>query len=349
MRTWIQTETTPRLYSAKIKLLTSCNLDCSFCPWRVSARATRQILSLDDLREPIRELKEFGVVGIHFSGGEPLIHPELAEIISYCRQVGIPRVSLTTNGTLATLALGRRLYAAGLRFVNVSVDGEASELHGYDPRFFDRALEGVCNLLAVRDEAADGGRLKVRVNMIVANTNLLALPGLINEFHSLGVDGLHLIPIQENEPLLLSAGQISWFRDNVLPLYRSCFDPEGRERDPFDDPGAIDGEYVREYYQKNPCYVPYVHTFVRANGDVHICCQRQIRDAPLGNILTTPLREILVGRPYREERRRTDRKACRICNMFIGFNKELERQLSPAPAPPNGAGRAAQPEEYREA
>lgn len=72
-------------------------------------------------------------------------------------------------------------------------------------------------------------------------------------------------------------------------------------------------------------FVPFVHTLIRADGSVHICCGRQ--NAPLGNIKEQTLKEILLGDSYRAERRRMDRHGCKVCGMFFRLNEELAKQL----------------------
>ncbi len=182
---WLNEETQPWLYSAKIKLLTSCNLDCSFCRWRVSNNQARKMLMLRDLRAPLRELQAFKVIRIHFSGGEPLIHPEIVGVLRYCSDVGIPETAMTSNATLATKEIASDLFQAGLKHINVSLDGDVEGFHGK----FSRAVAGLNNLVEVRNSLFRKQKISIRVSIVVGANNICILPDLIKRVFDIGVDG----------------------------------------------------------------------------------------------------------------------------------------------------------------
>src|SRR5438034_4406479 len=54
-------------------------------------------------------------------GGEPLVHPNIVELVRYCRELGFA-TSLTTNGFLLTRKLIAELEDAGLQVMQISVD-----------------------------------------------------------------------------------------------------------------------------------------------------------------------------------------------------------------------------------
>jgi len=110
----------------KVKLFFGCNLKCAMCNhWRENARAA----ALDRaLPRSAAELAELGCRKIHFSGGEPLLRPHVPELVAHATRSGL-RVTMTTNGTLVDKELAKRLAAAGLRGVNVSIDSPDRKLH----------------------------------------------------------------------------------------------------------------------------------------------------------------------------------------------------------------------------
>jgi MoaA/NifB/PqqE/SkfB family radical SAM enzyme len=278
------------------------------------------MLTLDELRPVFGELREMEAVRVHFTGGEPLIHPELLEILSHCRGLGIPELAMTTNATLVNEQAAERLFAAGLSHVNVSLDGEAEDFHGK----LSLALKGLRCLIDARRSFARRERPAVRVNVVIGSNNLTQLPDFVRRLKEAGVDGLNLLPIKRESHLFLNADQIGWFREHAAPVIKECFGEKALERDPYEDSGALEGEYTRDYYQSNRCYIPYVHTFISAGGDVFICCERQAPPQPLGNIHEDSLRAILTGPRYRSERRRLDHVGCRICGMFLTLNKTID-------------------------
>jgi len=95
-----------------------CNLDCSYCTEYDNSRPHP---SLANLKIWIRKIRDLGTMRIALVGGEPLVHPDIVELVRYCRQLGFG-TSLTTNGFLLTRKLLAELEEAGLQVMQISVD-----------------------------------------------------------------------------------------------------------------------------------------------------------------------------------------------------------------------------------
>jgi MoaA/NifB/PqqE/SkfB family radical SAM enzyme len=76
---------------------------------------------LEELKQWIAKIRELGTMRIALVGGEPLLHPDIVELVRYCRQLGLA-TSLTTNGFLLTRDKLRALEEAGLQVMQISVD-----------------------------------------------------------------------------------------------------------------------------------------------------------------------------------------------------------------------------------
>src|SRR5436853_7007341 len=99
-------------------LTDKCNLDCSYC---TEYNNSRPHPTLEDLKTWIRKIRDLGTMRIALVGGEPLLHPDIVEIVRYCRKLGFA-TSLTTNGFLLTRKLVVALEDAGLQVLQISVD-----------------------------------------------------------------------------------------------------------------------------------------------------------------------------------------------------------------------------------
>ncbi|MGH9773959.1 MAG: radical SAM protein [Candidatus Acidiferrales bacterium] len=95
-----------------------CNLSCTYCN------------EFDDFSKPVpteemlRRVDRLGAMGtsiITISGGEPLLHPELDEIITRIRQRGMT-AGMITNGYLLVAERIERLNRAGLEYLQISID-----------------------------------------------------------------------------------------------------------------------------------------------------------------------------------------------------------------------------------
>lgn|GEM_PF-382529 len=95
-----------------------CNLDCAYC---TEYNNSRPHPTLENLKIWIQKIRDLGTMRIALVGGEPLLHPDIVEIVRYCRELGFA-TSLTTNGFLLTRKLVAELEGAGLQVLQISVD-----------------------------------------------------------------------------------------------------------------------------------------------------------------------------------------------------------------------------------
>jgi GTP 3',8-cyclase len=142
----------------RVSLTPKCNLSCIYCHKEGEQYPADQ-LSAAEIAEILRVAAGFGIRSVKFTGGEPLLRPDLLEIIR-----SVPEnmeSSLTTNGTLLA-PLAFQLKDAGLRRVNVSLDSLNPETYqkitGTDR--LAEVLEGIT-------AAIDAGLTPVKLNMVV--------------------------------------------------------------------------------------------------------------------------------------------------------------------------------------
>jgi len=128
----------------------TCNLKCVHCYMDADARKYQGELTTEEAKRFIDDLAEFRVPVLLFSGGEPLIRQDFFELAEYARDKGI-RVTLSTNGTLITPEVAKRLKDIGVSYVGISLDG----LRDVNDKFrgkegaFQAAMEGIQNCVAV--------------------------------------------------------------------------------------------------------------------------------------------------------------------------------------------------------
>jgi radical SAM protein with 4Fe4S-binding SPASM domain len=103
-------------------------------------------MSLSEIAKVIRIFKDDARIPFFsFTGGEPLLRPDLEEMIRLACRAGL-QVNLITNGTLADRRRARSLYKAGLRTAQVSVESVHAETHDLltaTPGSFQKTLQGI--------------------------------------------------------------------------------------------------------------------------------------------------------------------------------------------------------------
>jgi 12,18-didecarboxysiroheme deacetylase len=126
-----------------------CNLKCIHCYSESENKNYTGELSTDEARSLIDDLAEFGAPVILFSGGEPLMRPDLEDLIAYAVGHGM-RAVISTNGTLITEDRAARLKDLGLSYVGVSLDGLEATHDSFRKvaGTFAKAMSGVRNCMA---------------------------------------------------------------------------------------------------------------------------------------------------------------------------------------------------------
>ena len=123
-----------------------CNLKCVHCYAQATATTPAGELSLAQGLAVLDDLKAFGVPVVLFSGGEPLMHPDLFTLVERAVTLGM-RAVISTNGTLIDREMAGRLKDFGLSYVGISLDGtEATHDRFRGQRgAFAAAMAGVAN------------------------------------------------------------------------------------------------------------------------------------------------------------------------------------------------------------
>ncbi len=151
----------------------ACNLKCMHCYAHAVEQRTQQELSTDQAKSVIDDLKYLEVPVILFSGGEPMLRPDLAELAQYAVKKGI-RAVISTNGTLISREKAKELKEIGLSYVGVSLDGleEVNDRFRGKTGAFQAALTGIGNC----QEAG----LKVGLRFTINRLNLREVPRIFD-------------------------------------------------------------------------------------------------------------------------------------------------------------------------
>lgn len=160
----------------RISVTDRCNLRCVYCLPEKGIRwqAREHQLSAEEIARVTETAAQGGVKRIRLTGGEPLVRPDIVEIVARLASIpGIEEVSLTTNAMLLE-RLARPLAQAGLRRVNISLDTLDADKFKRITRGgrIDRLWRGIA-------AAEDAGLAPLKLNTVVVNgVNADELPAL---------------------------------------------------------------------------------------------------------------------------------------------------------------------------
>lgn len=277
---------------AYVEITNVCNLACAFCPGTAREKRFMTPETFALLAGKLRPYTDF--LYLHVMG-EPLLHPQLAEILHICEEIGF-RVCLTTNGTLLPEKLPLLLESSAIHKVSVSLhsfegNGRSDGLEEYVERVADSCLSlagggVICALRLWNQGGADAENfriLRVLDRMMKKNTETLPRDRRGNR------------RLEEN--LYLEEGEkFGW--------------PDPRQ-------APQDTQF---------CYGLRQQIAVLCDGTVVPCCLDSEGRLALGNLLSQEMDDILASPRARAiqkgfDARRPAEELCRRCGYAVRFNR----------------------------
>ena len=171
-------------FQVLLQVTNRCNMRCSFCDFWSNGVAPKLELTLQDYQRIAKELAESGCFIVSVEGGEPLLRPDIIEIVRAFAERHVP--VLYTNGWFMNEEKARGLFEAGLAQIGVSIDFPSAARHDKKRRLsgaFERAWRAVEML---RDIAPHGGT-QVHVMSIIMQENQHELEPLLQMSAARGV------------------------------------------------------------------------------------------------------------------------------------------------------------------
>lgn len=320
---------TPRYLPShvQIEITTFCNMDCLSCGRRHIVDKGRH-MPFEAFRHIYDQIRP---VNINLSGlGEPLLHPDLFEIIRYCKHHGSV-VNFPTNLSLPHSGVLENLVRSGVDQIKVSIDAASAAAYqavrGQDK--FDQVVENVRTLSRLKEEIGSC-HPEVRFNYCLQKTNLEELPRLISLARELSIDAIYIQDLNyfsvEDEKSRLcgfSAQHLARILDDAYRLSRELRVATNILNWKRNFKWLYNKTLPRKDYEANSirCSFPWISTFIDVNGGVKPC-PVFVWDADaesLGNCLDERFVDIWRSERYRALRR-DFRRNCRrmpICRRCV--------------------------------
>jgi len=292
-----------------LELTNRCNSPCQTCIRTLLPDPERD-LSVAEVARIAEGLPELSSVALQVNG-EPLLHPQLPDIICLLVDRGA-RVELNTNGLLLGGPRAAALIDSGLEALNISVEaldpGVYAQLRGIDAQ--SRVVDGLERFMQLRGPTP--AQPRVSLWMTVTRRNLRDLPDLVDLAARVGAEEVHMQRLVYFGELV--AREEESLHGRLEAEHRSII-AEAERR------AAASGVALRACGRHAPmemleapadpqewrtCRRPWDSAVVMANGDVVPCCISTFTapraDIVLGNALSSSWTEVWEGEPYREQR-----------------------------------------------
>jgi len=235
-----------------IDVTNACNLRCPVCPTHLYMTRAKGFMDLDLFKSIIDEFKSIEVkpnIYMYFAG-EPLLHPQIDEIVSYAEKNG-HHVFISTNATVLTRELAAKLIKAGLTSIHLCLDGfskQSHEAHRIESNF-EEVKKNIENFLSVRREL-NSSNPEVFIQTLITSYSENEMEDIKNWARNIGADAINFKS--------LSLGSSTTAEQKIKYSYLLP------SRDKF--------RRKSSHIYKTLCSWPRDNAVVYWNGDLGLCC-----------------------------------------------------------------------------
>jgi len=284
-----------RLFEAQIELTHRCNLRCVHCYVPPIGHPPEH--DTLEWKGAIDRLVEMGLCVATFTGGEPLLHRGLPDLVAHAFSRGCQTRVFSNANLFRGAAHAREFKDAGLCYLETSIYGASAPVHD--------AITGVpgsfeCTLAAVRWFKELGIAVTIKTSWMKQNWR--DYPGIVALVRDLGVlfrGSPNLMPRLDGDTANLR-NQMSF--EDMVALYRM----DGENAPPAEDcaPTAAD-------LDKPPCGIARSSITLSSDGDAYPCLHVR---RPYANIFRDDIRECWVNAPVLQELRAITRRSFTTCD-----------------------------------
>lgn len=255
-----------RFQKIYIEITNICNLNCKFCP---ETTRKKQFMEISEFEKIIQKVNAYtNLIYLHVKG-EPLLHPNLEQILKICEDNKI-RINLTTNGVLLAQNLSVLKQSTAIRQINISVHSATQNVQIVTTEYLKYIFEAVRNL-----------------SNIYISYRLWNLEDIKN--NSQNIELLEMIGQEYGIQDLVKKAQAHKF----IKLRENVYLNQDKQ---FKWPN-IKGEFISN---TGYCRGLKDQIAILVNGDVVPCCIDQEGDIKLGNIHINTIDEILESNKAKE-------------------------------------------------
>ena len=299
----------PKLRNLFWEATAQCNLSCKHCGSSCDSKMPEDSLTSKEMCGFFYQLSnDFSPneVMIYITGGEPLLRPDLFDVMEQAAKLGF-FWGMTTNGTLLTDSIIERMIQTNCKTLSVSLDG-LEQSHNYlrDCDCFDEVIKNINKLVATERFS------NIQVTSVIHKSNIHELRYVHELLESLDVDSWKLTNIEpigranQMKDIFLSANEFV----ELFEFVRACRQNPSKIHVAYGCSHYATLEYerdIRDHYYF--CGTGIITASILYNGDIYVCPDVERRnDLIQGNIREDNFSEVWHNR-FKQFRVRRDKRS----------------------------------------
>jgi len=294
-----------RLSTLGLGLTEGCALSCAYC-FAASARGKQPHMPTSLALRLLEEAQGVGAQYLVLGGGEPLLHPDITQIVQRAVRLGYHDIQISTKATTVSRELVAGLRRSGLDQIQISLDSwdpEEVDLLVGSRGAWSRAVQGMLYFLQ------EGFTISVRPT--VTRINADSLPELVQVLARLGIRSVRPVTVytigRANEDLAPDTEQLARLEERLAEVCRQTGLRVQLAAPRVDDLRICLGARLSVYVLANGRVLP-------CDVIATLCGENEV----LGNVHDQGLGEIWTGNRIREFRQpRVADPVCRDCEQLL--------------------------------
>jgi MoaA/NifB/PqqE/SkfB family radical SAM enzyme len=319
-----------------ICLTLKCNIKCKQCGiWRTPAK---QELSLEEWKKVILDLRKWlGPYRLQIAGGEIFLRRDIVELVRFASDNDV-LTGIVSNGTLITQAIARDLVRAGLKYIDISIDGSCKGTHDYIrgvDGVYEKAMSAIQHFKRCKEEMKSN--LSIVVATVIMGKNMNELTGIAQWVEKENLTGVLFNPLGpacDSDTHWYEQSELWPKREELTRLNAILDELILMKRKGMRILNSDDQFLEMKAYFRNPsvpqagdCRVGVTNFLLSCEGDIHLCFHMPA----IGNYKQSP-HEV-----WNSERAKEIRQKIKLCEYecspgnFIyrrSLLKEIQRYLN---------------------
>ena len=304
------------LRTVTVSITDKCNLACKWC-FENSGATRETYLKKEYIKKIIDELEAFkNIRSITFTGGEPLLHNDIHELIDYSQKKYLDHLHITTNGLLITDEFINFCRGKKISF-GISIDGLRATHEGVRGKgTYDKTIEKI--------KLLRHNNFQVGTTTTVSRNNIGEIDGLIGELYKTNANWIMFQRMRNigkgkaHRDMILTPEEnkkLSYIILKKRDEYKNAF---VGYKDPFVN--VIDEEFQKRFNTVNEknkifggCRVGVSYLFVASDGTCYPCPFLRI---PLGNVANDKLPNVWGSEKLSQFLNRDNYAKCNNCRYW---------------------------------
>lgn len=194
-----------------LSITNKCNLQCTYC-YADACPSSEVHMKYTTIEALISEFETAGVHYVRIAGGEPLLHPQIGQVLD---RVGHSRLltSISTNGTLVNRETAQYIKDSNIDWVVVSLDGHDKETNNATRGSFDNVISGIENLLSLG--------IVTKLACVVTKSNYSFIADIIKFSSQLNVCSVGFLLFSKVGRAIDNYNELSLDKDSIREIVRT--------------------------------------------------------------------------------------------------------------------------------